>query len=162
MVSRIGGNLPGFVARLVGEGIGVTEGRRLARTAVEAGGGGMRFRNDTFSRVYESVTRDFASRGDVMSRDWGRLPGDDELVPWQTRRVEGFATKVRIQVREVGLPGVMERESLITSHDPHRPLDALQAALDRYQPETEPEGHYAEQTVLGGYVVQTYRMEPLE
>lgn len=144
-------NAGAFIARAIGEGMGVAESRTLMRSY------GLQMSNQTFSNMWGEIRDAIGSRDVIASMDYGSLPSPDAFRTWAAGSQGDYITFVESQVR---LPGTDVLETRYYTHrtaDPHTPQTAIDAAADFYTANQDVALGYGGGTYLGSYVTSFAR-----
>lgn len=142
---------PGWVAAGIRDGLSATAALRVFR---DAGG---TIGNSAWYSLYAEQKASTANVINETVAPLGAIPAAHEIIPWTTKRREGYVQTVDVYVREVGsstvttVPFMLSGDELLTRGDAvATALTQMQAAVD--------EGRY-EEVVLGAVYTGTRQMK---
>jgi hypothetical protein len=144
-------NAGAFIARAIGEGMGVTEARNLMRAS------GLAMSNQTFSNMWGNI-RESIGQGDVIAGlDYGAIPPSDLIRQWAVEAGGDYLTFVESQVRLPGTDTLQTRYYTYRTGQPHTPQEAIDAAADFMQQNDAAAVGYGGGTYIGSYVTSFTR-----
>lgn len=142
---------PGWVAAGIRDGLSATAALRVFR---DAGG---TIGNATWYALYAEQK---AATANVIAETIAPLtavPAAHEIIPWTTKRREGFVQTVDVYVREVGSSTVTTVPFMLSGDELMTRGDAITTALSQMQAAVD-EGRY-EEVVLGAVYTGTREMK---
>lgn len=144
-------NAGAFIARAIGEGIGVTAARDMLREA------GLRMSNQTFSNMYGSIRDSIGTRDELAGIDYSQVPPEDRFRTWAAGSEGDYLSFVESQVRIPGTDQLDTRYFTFRTAEPHTLQDAIDAAADFYTDNEAAAIGYGGGTYLGSYVTSVAR-----